>query len=223
MSIETQIFKTSQFIPTKLLNYGFVKRNNYHYEKLIMNNTFRVELEINIAANNEISGKIYDLSFGEEYTSFRLEVARGKFASSVRAIYEQLLLDIKDQCTITKLFISPQANRIAKLIERVYGTIPDFPWDKTPTAGVFRHELSKKWYGLIMNININKLSVGDYEVEILNVKIPKDIITASLKRTGFYPAYHMNKQYWLTIILDETLSDQEIMNYINLSYNLTSH
>ena len=30
----------------------------------------------------------------------------------------------------------------------------------------------------------------------------------------------MNKKYWLTIILDDTLPDEEIIKYINISYHL---
>ena len=88
---------------------------------------------------------------------------------------------------------------------------------------MFRNPCSKKWYGLISNIDkskIDKKSKG--EVEILNIKLDKDEIQDLLKQKGFYPAYHMNKQSWITIILDETLCDKKIMALIEKSHNFSN-
>ena len=55
----------------------------------------------------------------------------------------------------------------------------------------------------------------------MNIKLLPEKITELLKRKGFYPAYHMNKKNWITIILDETLEDEEIMGYIRKSHQFT--
>ena len=72
-----------------------------------------------------------------------------------------------------------------------------------------------------MNISIGKISQGDYEVEIINVKLNEEKIKKLLKQKGFYQAYHMNKKNWISIILDNTLSDDEIMSYIEVSHRFT--
>lgn len=36
---------------------------------------------------------------------------------------------------------------------------------------------------------------------------------------GIYPSYHLSKKSWISIILDDTLSDKEIMNLVDLSYD----
>ena len=51
----------------------------------------------------------------------------------------------------------------------------------------------------------------------MNVKLDKDEITELLKTRGFYPAYHMNKKNWITILLDDTISDEVIMCLIEKS------
>ena len=38
---------------------------------------------------------------------------------------------------------------------------------------------------------------------------------------GILPAYHMNKEHWITIVLDSPFPEEEIYNLINLSYDLT--
>ena len=47
-----------------------------------MNNTFRVDIEIN--DDGIVKGKVYDLSFGDEYTNFRIEDSSGSFVGQVR-------------------------------------------------------------------------------------------------------------------------------------------
>lgn len=34
------------------------------------------------------------------------------------------------------------------------------------------------------------------------------------------PGYHMNKQYWNTIVIDGTIADKQIKEFINWSYDL---
>lgn len=59
------------------------------------------------------------------------------------------------------------------------------------------------------------------EVEVINLKLNEDTITNLLNKKGYYKAYHMNKKKWITIILDDTVKDEEIIFYIQESYNLT--
>jgi len=58
-------------------------------------------------------------------------------------------------------------------------------------------------------------------IEVINIKLDKEEIIELLKKDGFYPAWHMNKKSWITLILDETLSDKKIMEYIEESHSYT--
>ena len=47
MSIEEEIFKKSIIDYSKLIDYGFIKKNNYYlYSKYIINNTFKIIINI---------------------------------------------------------------------------------------------------------------------------------------------------------------------------------
>ena len=59
------------------------------------------------------------------------------------------------------------------------------------------------------------------EVDIINVKCPPEIIGDLRLNEEYFKAYHMNKEHWLTIILDGTVSMKEIKNLIDISYELT--
>jgi predicted DNA-binding protein (MmcQ/YjbR family) len=72
-----------------------------------------------------------------------------------------------------------------------------------------------------MYINKEKLGAESKKVEVMNVKLPQEMIESLLKRKEFYKAYHMNKKYWITFILDESLSDEEIVKLIEISHSYT--
>ena len=217
MNIEEEIFKKTKIDYYKLIKYGFIKdKDIYKYSKKIMHNNFRVDIIIN---KNNITGKVIDLSLNEEYTNFRMKEL-GIFSSQVKEEYINILNDIKNNCFIKKYFIYDQANRITNYIIERYHNEPLFEWDNSPGFATFKN--NNKWYGLIMNIDINKLDHNLHkEVEIINIKLDPYKIIDLIKLNGFYLAYHMNKKHWISIILNDTIKDEIIMNLIEESYHYT--
>lgn len=222
MSIESNIFK--RFIPdfNKLKDYGFKNENgNYFIEKTFKDNEFKAIVEIE--KNGNITGKVYDLEDNDEYLPLRVEEQQGKFVGTVRTAYEKVLKDIRDRCFNENYFNSPQSNRIADYIEKKYNDIPEFLWTKFPGYGVFKNPDNNKWYGIIMNIDANKLEKKEKgEIEIINLKLDEAKVQDLLKVKGFYHAYHMNKKSWITVVLDETLNDTSIIELVDESHKYTS-
>ncbi len=216
--IEQELFKKSTFQEEQLKKYGFQKENDiFSYSKEIMNNQFQVIITIK---DNQVVGRIFDHSFDdEEYTAFRREEI-GSFANTIKEEYINILEDIKKHCCKETIFIYNQTNEITYLINQQYGDSPIFKWEDNDAA-VFENNINHKWYGLIMPINKNKLDNKTNQlVEVLNIKLDPQLIQELIKKDGFYKAYHMNKTYWITILLDSTIPTQEIMDLINQSYNL---
>ena len=217
MSIESNVFKRGIIDFDKLESIGFVK-NEYGYDYSIeFMNHFRAN--VHITFDGEVSGRIFDICMDDEYTNFRIDTLVG-FAKNVRDEYILILEKIKRQVLIPRYFIYEQSNRITKLILDKYQVSPEFLWDSSPNFGVFRNHSSKKWFGIIMNIDKSKIiPYLNGEIEIINLKVNNiDII----KKEGIYPAYHMNKKSWVSIILDDTLSDDEIMKFIDDSFRFSS-
>jgi predicted DNA-binding protein (MmcQ/YjbR family) len=212
--IEQEIFKKCTFNKELLTKYGF--KNNV-YKTTILDNKFKVVITI----KDTIEGRVYDTSFDDyEYTSFRIEDNIGSFANTVKEAYIDLLNDIKHKCCKETLFIYSQTNDIVNKVKEKYGDYPIFKWDDNE-CGVLENSINHKWYGLITPINKNKLdNKTNKTIEILNIKLDPKEIEELLKKEGFYKAWHMNKKYWITIILDNTLSTKEIMSLIDKSYNL---
>ena len=62
---------------------------------------------------------------------------------------------------------------------------------------------------------------GERIVDVLNVKCDPILIGSLRQQKGFFPAYHMNKDSWISILLDNSVSADEIKNLIEMSYRLT--
>ena len=104
--------------------------------------------------------------------------------------------------------------------KETYGTEPDYPWNDWNC--VLRHKHNNKWYALIMEIEETKLGINsDKIVDVLNVKCDPLLIGSLRMKEGFYPAYHMNKDKWISVLMDGTVPAKEIMELIELSYSLT--
>ena len=104
--------------------------------------------------------------------------------------------------------------------KETYGTEPDYPWNDWNC--VLRHKHNNKWYALLMEIEETKLGINsDKIVDVLNVKCDPLLIGSLRMKEGFYPAYHMNKDKWISILMDGTVPANEIIELIELSYSLT--
>lgn len=115
-----------------------------------------------------------------------------------------------------------ERQEIFAYVKEKFDTEPDYPWFKYPDYVVFRHDGGGKWYGLIMNVPRIKLDLtGKRSVEILDLKCEAALNSALRGQQGILPAYHMNKEHWITIVLDSPFLKEEIYNLINFSYDLT--
>ena len=117
-----------------------------------------------------------------------------------------------------------QASNITAHIRDEYGAEPEFLWpERYPTYCIFRHGGNKKWFALIGRIEWKSLGRDGKElVDIINLKFDNGQALDFAENTpGVYPAYHMNKNHWITIALDGTLSNEMVMELVKKSYLLT--
>ncbi len=113
-------------------------------------------------------------------------------------------------------------SEILKYAKDYFGTEPDYPWDDEPEYAVLRHGKSRKWYGLIMKISLRRLGIeSDEPADILNVKCDPALIGSLILKKGYFPAYHMSKEHWLTVILDGSVPLDGIIALLCISYDLT--
>lgn len=112
--------------------------------------------------------------------------------------------------------------QILAYAKRTYKTIPDAPFPTAPTYLVLRHADTRKWYALFMDVPKNRIGlVGDEHVDILNIKCDPMLSGSLRMNKGFFPGYHMNRENWLTVLLDGTVDAENIYPLLDMSYDLT--
>ena len=101
-----------------------------------------------------------------------------------------------------------------------YGTAPEYPWQDD--NAVLRRKDNEKWYAVVLRVAASKLGPAETgELELLNVKCDPVLLSSLRTQAGYFPAYHMNKEKWLSIRLGKPKLDAAIADLLALSYELT--
>ena len=213
-----EIFKSYQFNKEKAHAYGFVENAEvWTYSCQILQGDFYMAVSI---TPDNVSFQVFDQETGDLYPQVHMESMRGSFVASVREACLEILYQIRKACFDVQDFICPQTKRIMDQIQEKYGDQLEYLWEKSPDTAVLRHEGNQKWYAVLMRIPWDKLEKGrEGLVEAVNLK--HDQVADLLSKKGIYPAFHMNKRYWLSLALDDSLQDEEVIELIERSWNLT--
>ena len=112
---------------------------------------------------------------------------------------------------------------IFKYAAEKFGAKPEYLWKKYPDYAVLRRADNNKWFAVIMNITKDKLGLDSKdEADIIDVKCDPLMIGSARMSGGVFPAYHMNKEHWITILLDGA-SDELIYNCLAMSHDLAGN
>ena len=113
-----------------------------------------------------------------------------------------------------------QQERIAQYIQDRYGVGPEYLWARYPNYAVFRQPASRKWFAAVMDVPRKSLDLtGDGTADVRDLKCGPVLVGSLLAQDGFLPAYHMSKSSWISVLLDETVPDEQIFPLIELSYD----
>ena len=213
-----EIFKSYQFNKEKAHAYGFVENGEvWTYSCQILNDDF--SMTVSITPDN-VSFQVFDQETGDLYPQVHMKSMRGSFVASIREACLEILYQIRKACFDVQDFICPQTKRIMAQVQEKYGNQLEYLWEKSPDTAVLRHEGNQKWYAVVMRIPWDKLEKGrEGLVEAVNIK--HDQVADLLSKKGIYPAFHMNKRYWLSLVLDDSLQDEKVVELIEKSWNLT--
>ena len=102
-----------------------------------------------------------------------------------------------------------------------YGTSPDYPFDEDFETAVLRHGGNRKWYAVSMKVSRRKFGFeSDEVIDVVNLKLPTEMFGSFGAADGVYPAYHMNKLHWISVLLPDA-PDDVIRFLVNVSFEAT--
>lgn len=209
-----EIFDKNIFNSKLAIAYGFSKIGDYYIlQSDIDVENFNVIVKI---GKDSFEANVIELPFNEEYILFNVLDSNGKFVSKIRKKVNELIEDIVKNC-----FKSLDYRKILlDYVKEKYGTIPEEPWEDNNHATI-KTTNSKKWYGIFMYLPYKTLGLDKSgKIDVLNVKLNPELIESLIDKKHFFPAYHMNKKYWITILLDSDMDLDLIKNLIDESFKL---
>ncbi len=113
-------------------------------------------------------------------------------------------------------------DELTRYIFDTYSVEPDYPFPGDNTSAVFRHAGNRKWFALVMNIPAQKLGLpSENRIDIVNMKCDSVLIGSFRGLPGLFPAYHMNKESWITAALDGSAPDETVKTLLDMSYQAT--
>ena len=102
-----------------------------------------------------------------------------------------------------------------------YGAESDHPIKEEHSIAVFMRPDNKKWFAATKNIGCKSLGIDRAgRIDILNVRLAPRTVAELRVREGFMPAWYMNQNSWVTILLDGSVPDEEIRRYLDEAYAL---
>ncbi len=214
-------------------------------KKTILNGDFYALVTLNIL-RGQLEVQVFETATDEKYALFDVASACGAFGGEVRGEVQKLMEEIRAKCFVTQDI----KQKYVDFLHSRFGAYGDTPWaddgdddDKikcavsngrvknlndasrnrtNATSTVFRCP-NNKWFALVMKIKFSSLGFkSDEPVWAVNLKADPDLIPKVTDRKSIFPAYHMNKKYWITVLLT-AVTDFDVLCKLTLrSYELVS-
>ncbi len=105
-----------------------------------------------------------------------------------------------------------------------HGTRPDYPFEEDFETAVMRHADTRKWYAIAMRVPRRKFGFGGEQgnevIDVVNLKLPTEMFGSFGADVGVYPAYHMNKLHWVSVLLPD--APEDVVEFlVSVSYEAT--
>lgn len=122
-----------------------------------------------------------------------------------------------------EVFRSRQAHEVIRYVREKYGDELEFLWPRFSRNAIWRNQKNQKWYALLLVVSREKLGLeSGKEVEIIDVRFDRgEALDFAASNAGVFPGYHMNKNNWITVVLDGSVETGVILGLVDHSYEIS--
>lgn len=108
-------------------------------------------------------------------------------------------------------------NNFINYLQQEYICDVDYPWEKYPDYVVIRRRDNAG----IFTIKGDQLGQDTNEpMDVVNLKCEPDLIPNLIHENEIYPAYHMNKQHWISVDIERYEDIEKLKMLVDMSYRL---
>ena len=208
------ILNTSVPQKEKLLAYGFTEADgNLVVKKEIADSQFYAEIKL---SEKTLTADVFETATDEKYVLFNVASAHGAFVGQIRSEVQNVIEEIRDKCFISRDI----KEKYVDFLHSYFNAPGDNPWAEEPfnSSTVYRCP-NNKWFALIMQIKFKNLGFeSDEPVWIVNLKAEK--VESITDKKSIFPAYHMNKKYWITVLLTAVTDFEKLCELTKKSFAL---
>ena len=208
------ILNTSLPQKDKLLAFGFSEAGgNLMLKKEIADGQFYAEIKL---SEKTLSADVFESATNEKYVLFNVASAQGAFVGQIRSEVQDVIEEIREKC-----FISQDIKeKYVDFLHSYFNAPGDNPWAAEPydSSTVYRCP-NNKWFALIMQIKFKNLGFeSDEPVWAVNLKAEN--VESITDKKSIFPAYHMNKKYWITVLLTAVTDFEKLCELTKKSFAL---
>jgi len=118
--------------------------------------------------------------------------------------------------------MNDKTRKVFSYIQDTYGVEPEYPWMTSPKNAIFRNARTRKWFAVLLgNLPVDRLGLEkEGRADVLNVKCDPIMTFSLIDGRRIFRAYHMNKEHWVSILLDSDIAAEELCFLLDMSYRL---
>ena len=169
--------------------------------------------------DQELELVVYDLAMEEPYTLFEVASASGALVTALRQQVDDILNRILGQ----QIQDNPLVERLVDYVATTYGLAPAHPFKRHPEIIGFKVPTVDKLFGIFLPVDycrLDKTSLRTDQVLVLNLKGKPEHIVERIDYCRYFPAYHMNKKHWFSVLLDAQTDWNQLTSLLAESYRL---
>lgn len=187
----------------KLLEYGFCQQGDIFVLKKNLDNEFYAVVEYQ---PDSLNVQVFEIETDEKYALLDVKNARGAFVNGIRSKVSDLVSNIVENCFES----ADLKSQYIEWLESYLKTKGDYPWEDKENFAVYRCSNSK-WFALVMRIKFKNLGFeSDEPVWVVNLKADAEKIPMLVDKKSIFPAWHMNKKYWITVVLTAVIDFEKL-------------
>lgn len=202
----------------KLKAFGFYEYDDFLcLKKSIAGGEFYTIIRL---SEKSFNAEVFETQTDEKYVLFDVASANGAFVGQIRNEVQAIIDEIHEKC----FDFQDIRQKYVDFLQAEFSAAGDKPWldEGDSTSSVYRCP-NGKWFALVMKIKFKNLGFeSDETVWVVNLKADTEKITEITDKRSIFPAYHMNKKYWITVLLTAVTDFEQLCELTRKSFELVS-
>lgn len=202
----------------KLKAFGFYESDDFLcLKKSIAGGEFYTIIRL---SEKSFHAEVFETQTDEKYVLFDVASANGAFVGQIRNEVQAIIDEIHEKC----FDFQDIRQKYVDFLQAEFSAAGDKPWldEGDSTSSVYRCP-NGKWFALVMKIKFKNLGFeSDETVWVVNLKADTEKITEITDKKSIFPAYHMNKKYWITVLLTAITDFEQLCELTRKSFELVS-